>query len=420
MELKKMKDIREDFPILNKKINGKRLIYFDNACSILKPKSVINAINYYYTHLGACAGERTSYSISRKTDELCEKSRFKTQKFIGAKSASEIIWTKNATESINLIANSLDYSKRNKIILSSNSHHSLLLPFYEQIKKKKIKLKIIDCNKNGQISSEKLKEVVDNKTALVGITHASNVTGRVEDLKSFCEISQDKGALVLSDSSQFVSHHKLDVLKNNVDFLAFSAHKLGGPTGLGILYGKEEASKNLSNFIVGGNTIKTVDYFNNSLSVNYSNQPKRFEAGLQNYSGIIGFGELVKYLEKVGLGNIEEYEKILSAYFLKKISSLKDVIVFDDSNNKIRNPTFSFKLKKDVSPKDFSIYLNELPKNEFAIRTGTHCANPLHQALGMDYKKGEGSIRASLFAYNTKEEINLFFEALSSFLDLIR
>lgn len=409
-------NIRGDFPTLNRKIDGKGLIYFDNACAILKPKAVIDVINHYYRDLGACGGSRTSYCISNETNELCDKAREKTHKFINAANSREIIWTRNTTESINLIAKSYNFKKGDEVIVTNLDHHSNILPFYE-LQKKGVRLRVIDAKEDCSFDLEKLKETINSNTKMVSTLHSSNVTGTITPMKEICEIAHDKNVKVMSDESQFIPHHILDVKESDVDFCAFSSHKLGGPTGIGVLYGKEELLNKLNNFMVGGDTIKKVYYKDNKIDVEYIGLPRRFEAGLQHYSGIIGFGALIKYLSEIGMENIEEYEKELTKKAVKELSNLNLRII----GPKERGPLISFVMDKRLSVKDLAIYMDQEVENyKIMIRTGAHCAYPIHYSLGLDPSKGEGSARVSLFAYNTKEEVRIFIEALEKFLKLTK
>lgn len=409
-----IKQIRRFYPILNKKINGKKLIYFDNACTVLKPQPVIEAIVNYYQNIGACAGGRSNHFLSQKTDELCEAAREKVKKFISAKSFKEIVFTKNTTESINLVAKSFPFSKsKNEIVVTNLEHHSNLLPFFEEERRGRIKLKILRIEPDTTIDLNKLEKLISSKTALVSVSHASNVLGSILPIKEITDIAHKKNALVLVDDAQYIGTHQENVQKNNIDFLAFSGHKLGGPTGIGVLYGKEGLLKKLAPFNVGGGTIEKVILGKSGLEVKYLPDFRRFEAGIQNYAGIIGLGAAIDFIQKINYSRILSQVSSVNSYFLSSLQQISEVEILNSiRGNSLGSITsFIFKGKKRF-PHDFNIFLNhELENYIIALRCGHHCAMPLHQALGASF-----SIRASFFVYNTKEEVDVFLQALNMFL----
>ena len=402
--------IKKDYPALHSKIDGKQIIYFDNACAMLKPKLVIDAINYYYHNLGSCAGSRGTYSLNEETNDICERSRELVANFINA-SPREIIWTKNTTESINLVANSFRFNKDDEVIVSTLDHHSNILPFYEQ-RKRGVRLKILEIK--DEFDLEQLKKTITPRTKIISLTHASNVTGQVLPMKDICDIAHEKDILVLSDEAQFIAHKELDLRNIDADFAAFSSHKIGGDTGLGVLYVKEELLEQLENYNVGGSTVTDVLYEKDKFIPKYIRGVRRFEAGLQHYSGIIGIGAAVKQLTRIGLENIETHEKKLIRTLWKGLSCFDFRFLSRKSPSNI--PVFSFVPK--INPNDFAVYMDKEVKNyKIMMRAGNHCASPLYYSKGIYPSQGEGSVRISLFAYNTKEELDIFIEKTNELID---
>lgn len=411
--------IREDFPVLNKKIEGKRVIYFDNACNTLRPNCVIDAIVDYLKNHPGCAGKRSSHYFSKETEEKCQEAREKLAKFIKAL-PSEIVWTKNTTEAINLVANSLRIKKEQNVVCSILDHHSLLLPFYKRCSETQAELRIVECSKECTIDAERFAEKIDENTAIVAITHASNVAGTILPVKEIIKIAHENNALALVDGAQYAPHKAIDVKKLDADFYCFSMHKMLGPA-LGILYGKEDVLNELKLFMVGGDTIKDVVYRNGQLLPDFLPAPKRFEAGLQDYAAIIGTGAAINYLKKIGMENIEEREQKLCKKMMRNISQISEVRVVGPIDVKKRVATFSLILEKTISPKDVAEYFDtELKKYKIMLRAGAHCANPLHYFLGMNPSKGEGTLRASLYFYNTPEEIDIFTYELEKLLEKVK
>lgn len=403
--------IRNQFPALNKKINGKKLIYFDNACSVLKPGFVIDAILSYYRNLGACAGGRSTHLLSQKVEELCEIAREKVKNFIGAKSHKEIIFTKNTTEGINLIAKSFPFSKsKNEVITTNFEHHSNLLPFFEEEKKGRIKLKIFKAEPDGTIDFNKLDKFISSKTALVSVAHISNVLGNILSIKEIAKIAHKKNALILADDAQYVSVHKEDVQRNDIDFLVFSGYKIGGPTGIGVIYGKEELLKKLNPFNVGGGTVEKVWTERNQLKLKYLPIPRKFEAGVQHYAGIIGLGAAVDFIQKIGYRQISKHISFLRQYLISELLKIPQIKILGRPESSI--VSFYFESKKHFAH-DFNMYLNyEIRDYVVAVRCGHHCAMPLHQFLKILY-----SLRISFFIYNMQGEIDIFIGALHKFLE---
>jgi cysteine desulfurase/selenocysteine lyase len=393
--------IREDFPILQKKVNGKPFIYFDNACTTLKPKKVIDSILAYYTEYTGCAG-RSIHKFATKTTEEFEKAREKVAKFINAKKPEEIIWTKNTTEAINLVAYGFKFNKGNKIITTNLEHSSGLMPWQLMVEKEGIILDFVLCNKEGEFNVEDFKKKIDKKIKIVSIIHASNVTATRSPIEEIIKIAHDNGSLVMVDGAQSVPHMSLDVKRLDIDFLGFSGHKMCGPTGIGCLYGKYDLLKELQPFILGGETIKDADLNHYVLD----EIPHRFEGGIQNYAGAIGLGAAVDYLSSIGMKNIENYEKELSKALVEGLLNIPGIDFIGPKDYKKRGDLAAFNIK-GMEPHDVAIMLDE--QNIF-VRSGMHCAYPLHKFLN-DVK---GSVRASLYFYNTKNEVKVFIEKLNN------
>jgi len=398
--------IRDDFPILKKELNGKPLIYFDNACTSLKPRQVIDAITEYYTEYGACA-ERSVHTLSTKTTERLEEAREKVAKFIHARKLSEVIWTKNTTEAINLVAHSFRFERGNKVVTTNLEHSSGLLPWQELAKRSGINLEFVMCNKEGELTIESFKEKIDRRTKMVSVIVASNVAGTRTPIEEITKIAHDNGAVVLADGAQSVPHSSTDVKKSDVDFLAFSGHKMCGPTGIGALYGKEHLLKELSPFIIGGGTIDDATLDSHKLK----NLPDRLEGGIQDYAGAFGFGAAVDYLQKIGMENIEKYEQGLSKELVAGLLKVPNLSLIGPQDWSKRNPLASFNIK-GMEPHDIASFLNNY---NIAVRSGTHCAYPFHKFIGKD----RGSARASLYFYNMVEEIGVFIDRLNEMVKIL-
>jgi len=407
--------IKKEFPVFRNKIAGKKLIYFDNACTVLKPKSVIEAMNSYYQNLGVCSGDRSSHLLSWRVQELVEQAREKVREFINASSTKEIIWTKNTTEGINLIASSFPFKKpKDEVVLTLLEHHSNLLPFYEQGKRRNFKIKIIVPNKDGTLDLNLFKKIITERTALVAVTHLSNVTGLIYPVKEISSLAHQKGAKVLIDDAQYIATHKEDVQKNQIDFMVFSGHKIGGPTGIGVLYGRESLLKNLLPYNVGGGTIQSVKIQGNDMNVQYLPPPFCFEAGIQDYAGMIGLKAAIDFLEKQNQIKIADFIEKLSLYAFEQLKNFSEIKFLADYQNQKPTTLISFYFSdKKISLYDFNLFLNHELKDYFvAVRCGHHCAQPLHQFSGTPV-----SMRTSFFTYNSKEEIDIFIQALKDFLN---
>ncbi|MHA1687026.1 MAG: aminotransferase class V-fold PLP-dependent enzyme [Candidatus Heimdallarchaeaceae archaeon] len=410
--------IRKDFPVLNQLYDGKVLIYFDSACMALKPIPVWEAIEYYYKYLGACGGAgRSTHCLGEETTELTEEARKKIASFINAGSSDEIVWTRNATEALNLLASTIRIEKGQNFVTTTLEHHSGMLPFLKRAQQSGVDLRLVKAQEDGQFDIGDFEAQIDDNTKLVSLVHASNLTGTIAPLKEVVEIAHDHGALVVSDEAQYVPHNKLDVKALDVDFCAISLHKALGPTGIGVLYGKYELLEELDMFLVGGDVIEDVIYKDNEIIPKYLPPPHKFEAGLQNYAGMIGAGAAVDYLRNIGMENIHEREQYLGKKLLEGILELEQFTIIGPTDYRLRSALVSFYPKSDaITHNDVAIYMNEmLPYHKILMRAGGHCVHPFQYQIGMNPGKGQGTVRASLYIYNTAHEIEVFLGALEDF-----
>lgn len=396
--------IREYFPILNKQINGKPIIYLDSACMSLKPKPVIDSMNEYYLEYTSC-GERSSHKFGRETTEKMEKTRERTKKFFNAKNSNEIVFTKNTTESINLVARSLGLNKGDKVLTTDKEHNSNLIPWL-QLKKNGIIHEVVKSNDDNTFNIENFKEKIKN-TKLVSFVHTSNLDGTTIPAKEIIKIAHDAKALVMLDAAQSAPHKKIDVQKLDVDFLACSGHKMLSPTGIGVLYAKKHLLEKLEPFIVGGETVQDSTYE----SVKFREIPQRFEAGLQNYSGIIAFNEALELLDKIGLDWIEKHDEELNEIVSKELLNEPKIKLIGPKNPGLRGSIFSFNIE-GMNFHEIASLLDETAN--IMIRSGNHCVHSWFNAHGM-----KGSARASWYLYNTEEEILKFSEEVKKLLKLV-
>ena len=393
--------IRKDFPILNEKVNGKGLIYLDNAATSQKPKEVIDSLVSYYEKYNSNV-HRGVHTLSIKATDEFEKSRTKIQKFINAKSPNEIIFTRNASESLNLIAYSWgkdNISSGDEIYITPFEHHSNIVPWQMLCKEKEAILKYLPLNNNGDIDIERFSKEISNKTKLVSVTHMSNVLGTVLPLKEIIELAKKYKAVTVVDACQSVPHMPVDVQNIDSDFLCFSGHKMLGPTGIGVLHGKEEILNEMSPFLYGGDMISEVTYEESK----WNELPYKFEAGTPNIADSIALGVACEYLEKVGMENIWNHEMELGDYTVNRISELDKFKILGNRSKELRGGVVSF-VHEDIHPHDIGSLLDGYG---IAIRTGHHCAMPLVRSYGV-----VAASRASFYLYNNKDEVDKLVEGL--------
>ncbi len=388
---------REDFPILN----NREMAYLDNGATTQKPKQVLEALKKFYENENANP-HRGAYALSMEATEAYENTRNKIAKFINAKNSEEIIFSKNATESLNLIAYSygLDNLKENdEVVLSIMEHHSNIVPWQYVTKKTKSKLKYMYINDDFEISKKEIEEKITDKTKIVGITHVSNVLGTINPVKDIIKYAHEKGAIVILDASQSIPHFKIDVQDLDADFVVFSGHKMLAPLGIGVLYGKKELLQKMNPFLMGGDMIEYV----HEQETTFAPLPNKFEAGTQNVEGVVGLGAAIDYINKIGYENIEKEEKELTAYARKELEKLDFLDLYLTPNEENHSSVFSFNIK-GIHPHDVASILDT---EGVYVRSGNHCAQPLLRYLGID-----STCRASLYFYNTKEEIDKLIKAL--------
>lgn len=391
--------IREDFPILKKPI-----IYFDNACMSLKPKQVIDKLNEYYNDYTACSG-RSSHQLATKVETEVDRARNELKNLISAKSASEIIFTRNTTEGINLVANSIGLEKGDEIIISDKEHNSNLIPWLK-LKEKEIHLVVVESNEDNSFNLENFREVMTERTKLVSVVHTSNLDGVTNPIQEIAKITHEKGAMLLVDGAQSLPSTEVDVNKLDIDFLAFSGHKMLGPTGTGVLYGKKALLEKMDQFLVGGETVIDSTYENYEIE----KIPMRFEAGLQDYAGIIALTEASKYLRRIGFKKITQHEIKLNKIITDSLGDNEKITIIGPKDAEKRNGIFSFNVKgMDIHHVSKML---DASKN-ILTRSGAHCVHSWFNKHNM-----KGSVRASLYLYNTEEEVDKFVEEVKRIISL--
>jgi cysteine desulfurase/selenocysteine lyase len=394
-----VEEIRKDFPILKRKVNGQNLIYFDNAATSQTPKVVIDSIVSYYSNYNSNI-HRGVHALSQEATDAYEGSRVKFQKHFNAKNSFEIIFTSGTTHSINLVANGFKkiLKRDDEIIVSQLEHHSNIVPWQMLCEETGAKIKVIPIDHNGELIFSEFEKLLNAKTKVVFVNHISNALGVINPIKKIITKAHEYNAAVLIDGAQATPHMKIDVSELDVDFYVTSTHKICGPTGVGVLYGKEEWLNKIPPFLGGGEMIDKVTFEKST----YAGLPNKFEAGTPNISGVIASGVAIDYLNGIGLDNINEYERELLDYATSKLLEIKDLKIYGVSEEK--TAVISFNVGQ-IHPYDIGSIVDKLG---IATRTGHHCAQPI-----MDYFKIPGTIRISFSFYNTKEEIDIFIKALN-------
>jgi cysteine desulfurase/selenocysteine lyase len=394
-----IKKIRSDFPILSREVNGKPLVYLDNAATSQKPKQVIDVISRYYEFENSNI-HRGIHTLSQEATTAYEESRKTVQAFINAAQDHEIIFTAGTTDSINLVASSFGkkfLQKGDEIIISTMEHHSNIVPWQMVCEEKGVLLKVVPISDQGEFLMEEFEALLSEKTKLVAVTHVSNTLGSINPVAEIIEKTHQKGAYVLIDGAQAVPHKKVDVQELDCDFYVFSAHKMCGPTGVGILYGKEKILNEMPPYQGGGDMIKTVSFEKTT----YNCLPHKLEAGTPNIAGGIGMAAAIHYMNTIGIDNIEAYEQELLTYATAKMKQIEGVQIIGEASKKASVLSF---LVEGTHPSDIGLIVDKLG---VAIRTGHHCTEPLMDRLGIP-----GTARASFAFYNTIEEIDIFINAL--------
>lgn len=395
-----LQNIRDQFPILSQKVNGKDLVYFDNAATSQKPLSVLNSWQKYYTEINANV-HRGIHTLSQLATEEMELSRRKIQKFINAKNDFEVIFTKGTTEGINLIAYSLTnlIKENDEIIISYLEHHSNIVPWQMLCERTGAKLKVIPMDENGVLQLDFLDKNLSEKTKIVSLNQVSNALGVINPIDEIIAKTREKsGAFIVIDGAQSVPHFKIDVQKMDCDFFVFSGHKMYAPMGTGILYGKEEILRKIHPFHGGGEMIATCSFEKTT----YADLPFKFEAGTPNVGGNIALGAAVDFMEKIGKANIQNHENALLDYAQKKLLEIEGLKIYGEKAH--RTGVVSFNLEGIGIASDVGMILDKLG---IAVRTGHHCTQPI-----MEFFKIAGTVRASFAVYNTMEEIDILVEGV--------
>ena len=391
-----VKELRKDFPIFN----GQKLIYIDNAATTQKPKQVIQAVQEFYTAQNANI-HRGIYNLSQEATQKYEQARNTIAAFIGAE-PEELIFTRNATEAINLVAYTLHslIGTRKEIVLSEMEHHANLVPWQQFAKRHGMQLKFIAMKPDYTLDYEDAARKITENTALLAITHISNALGTINDVRMFVQLAKEKGAFTLIDAAQSAAHVPINVKALECDFLALSGHKMCGPTGIGVLYGRKELLEKMEPFNVGGDMIHTVSYED----ATWNKLPHKFEAGTPHIAGAIGLATAVVYLKKIGMHNVAAWDKDILKYALEKMKALKGITLYNAGGDKSAG-IISFNVD-GVHPHDIASLLND---EGVCVRAGHHCAMPLMSRLGVS-----GTLRASFYFYTTYEDVDAFITALKN------
>ena len=398
--------IRQDFPILGREVNGYPLVYFDNAATAQTPKQVMDAIVDYYSNYNANI-HRGVHALSQEATDKYEQARIKIQQHFNAEHAHEIIMTSGTTHGINLVANGFTslLKSGDEILVSAMEHHSNIVPWQMLAEKTGAKLKVIPMNEKGELILDEYRKLISDRTKLVFVNHVSNALGTVNPIKEIIDIAHKAGAAVLIDGAQASPHIKADVQELDVDFYVVSAHKMCGPTGVGILYGKQEWLEKLPPYQGGGEKIATVSFEKKT----YAGLPHKFEAGTPNICGGIAFGAALDYMNSIGFEEIASYEDELLQYATSRLKEVEGMKIYGEAAEKTAVISFNV---EGLHPYDIGTLLDKMG---IAVRTGHHCAQPV-----MDFFKIPGTVRASFAFYNTKEEIDTFIEALKKALMMLQ
>ena len=393
--------VRADFPILSRKINGHPLVYLDNAATTQKPRQVIAAITDFYEQTNSNV-HRGVHTLSVEATDAYELARTKVAKFINAPRPETIIWTRNTSESLNLVAATwadVHVGEGDNIVITAMEHHSNIVPWQQLTARKNAELRYLPAGKDGLLDMTNVDSIIDSRTRLVSVTHISNVLGTVNPVAELANRAHEVGAVIFVDAAQSVPHMPVDVQAIDADFLCFSAHKMLGPTGIGVLYGKYDLLDEMPPYMFGGDMILEVTYED----AKWNDLPYKFEAGTPNIADAIATGAAVDYLTELGMANVWEHEQQLTAYGLERISSLDHITIFGPTDPELRGGVISF-VHDSIHPHDLGTALDQ---QGIAIRTGHHCAMPLVRSYGV-----VAAARASFYIYNTKSEIDALVDGI--------
>ncbi len=392
-------EIRKDFPILQPKDGAKPIVYLDTACQSLRPLPVIEAVREYYTYYPACSG-RSMHKLAARVTEKCADARSQIARFIGANKPEEIIFTRNTTEGINLVANSLELKSSDAVLISGKEHNSNLIPWQMLVKNKGIQLKVLPPKEDGSFDLARFESMLDASVKVVSFGYSSNLDGVTIPVEKMIKLAHKNGSLVLLDAAQAAPHRALNARGLDVDFMAFSGHKMLGPSGTGVLYGKKKLLEALTPFMVGGETVARSTYE----TCEFLPVPERFEAGLQNYAGIIGLAEASKYLQRVGFDAIQNQEALLTHAVQEGSQNIPGLRIIGPADPDLRGGITTFYIE-GVDSHRIAIMLDQMAN--VCVRSGQHCVHSWFNAHGI-----AGSVRASVYFYNTLEEVSIFIENL--------
>mgnify|MGYP003968216185 FL=1 len=393
------KNIKKDFPILEQKVNGKKLVYLDSAATTQKPKEVINALNNYYKETNSNI-HRGVHTLSQKATEKYEKAREIIANFIDATSSKEIIFVRGATEAVNLVASSYVrplLMENDEIIISQMEHHANIVPWQMVCEEKKAKLKIIPIDESGELIINKFNELINKKTKFISLNHVSNSLGTINPIKKIIDIAHQKNIKIMIDGAQAVQHLEISMKDIDADFYCFSGHKMYAPTGIGILYGKKELLEQMPPYQGGGDMIKSVTFEKTT----YNDIPNRFEAGTPNISGVIALGKAIEYINNIGISNINKHEEDLLNYATSKLKKINKVKIIGEAKEKAAVISF---IIEGIHPHDIGTIMDS---HGIAIRAGHHCTQPI-----MDFYNIPATARASFAIYNTKEDVDELVKAI--------
>ncbi len=388
-------ELRKDFPILK----DNKVVYFDTACQSLRPLQVIEAVREYYTDYPACSG-RSMHKLAAKVTDKCAESRAVMAKFLGASKPEEIIFTRNTTEGINLVANTLDWHPGDAVLISGKEHNSNLIPWQMLVKSKGIALKVLPSKVDGTFDLEGFEKLLDKSVKLVSLGFSSNLDGVTIPVEKIIKLARKNGSLILLDAAQTAPHRQINARGLDVDFLALSGHKMLGPSGTGVLYGKKKLLDSLHPFMVGGETVASSTYE----SCEFLPVPERFEAGLQDYAGIIGLGEAARYLQKIGFDAIQKQEAELTRAIQVGIADLPGLHIIGPQDPALRGGITTFYID-GIDSHRIALMLDQMAN--ICVRSGQHCVHSWFNANAI-----KGSVRASVYFYNTLEETEIFVENL--------
>jgi cysteine desulfurase/selenocysteine lyase len=392
-------DYQIDFPILNPLNNDKPIIYLDTACQSLRPRQVIEAMNRYYTEFPACSG-RSNHQLAATVTRLVDEARQQMARFLGASRMEEIIFTRNTTEAINLVANAYDFQPGDTILIGNKEHNSNLIPWQMLVKRRGVQLKILHTLTDGSFDLPGFEQALADGVKLVSFGYTSNLDGVTLPVEQIIKLAHKRGALVMLDAAQAAPQRKINVRALDVDFLTLSGHKILGPSGTGVLYGKYKLLDAMNPFMVGGDTVATSTYE----TCEFLPVPEKFEAGLQDYAGIIGLGEAARYLQAVGFDAIQKHELLLNKIMTEGTKDLQGLHLIGPADPALRSGIFTFYLD-GIDSHRIALMLDQMAN--ICVRSGQHCVHSWFNANGI-----KGSVRASTYFYNTEEEAELFVENL--------